>query len=194
MKKKATGTRMTWYRLSISLPKLFSLPRCGRPQPGTNCADAYRPSSASSTAPNRIAQPLFTDSSPRQPAPRRDDGSVAARRAVDLGPHVVGQHLGVRQGADEVDQRPHVVGAFEDLGVGGGHGGRLDAAGDAVVDVDRPPAAAVDALRQVVRLDQGAPHVVAVGRLPAEIDVALDAAALADEELVAGPHRVGELR
>src|SRR5205823_8274411 len=71
------------------------------------------------------------------------------------GRHDMLAHFGVRQRADEIDQVPdlvrrQVLALLE-------HPRAVDARMDAVVEVHRPAAAAVDRLGQVARPDQRAP-------------------------------------
>src|SRR5260370_36276616 len=110
------------------------------------------------------------------------------------------EHLGIGQNLDEIDEVPDFAVIFSAIGFGdrkqiteAGHAGPIDAAVDAPVEIDRPAAAAVFSLYQVDRPNYGAPVVIPVLVLAAEILVATDATGrpLLDKGLVAAAYRIG---
>src|SRR5258708_7281691 len=89
------------------------------------------------------------------------------------------EHLGIWQNLNEVDEVPDFAVIFSAIGFGdrkqiteAGHAGAIDAAVDAPVEIDRPAAAAVFPLHQVDRPDYGAPVVIPILVLAAEIFLA----------------------
>src|SRR5262245_20211187 len=97
---------------------------------------------------------------------------------------VIGQHRRIRQGLDEVDEVPHLPGIVGDAVRGGRHVGGGDAGVDAVVDIDGPAPAAIDARSQVRWPHEGTPRVVAEGIVAAIVRVAADAGRIANEQLI----------
>src|SRR5262245_40213396 len=113
-----------------------------------------------STAPKRMLQNLCTENTPvvrsetpglRQSPlvelPKRCVGLAGLVR-IDLTAYIVGQHAGIGQGPNEVDEVPNILIPFRAiLSSEGGHRRAVDAAENAVINVNGPPPAAIDIQR-----------------------------------------------